>query len=154
MKVKDQIDTGTPEFQLYLAMHMRLRQCFPDYVRLFYYGKLYGYKKVTEAWEMGYVNNFIYSGHVKYNAFAGILKPSVFFCREGYEVYQSLFQIYQDILIQTLLTQNDVSPLVSSCRQRNSIEVHIDTQGENIADGTMEGGYLLVPTSVNHVSSV
>lgn len=50
--------------------------------------------------------------------------------------------------------QNDVSPLVSSCRQRNSIEVHIDTQGENIADGTMEGGYLLVPTSVNHVSSV
>ncbi|XP_042859441.1 zinc transporter 1-like [Penaeus japonicus] len=53
-----------------------------------------------------------------------------------------------------LSKQNDVSPLVSSCRQRNSIEVHIDTQGENIADGAMEGGYLLVPTSVNHVSSV
>ncbi|XP_071537905.1 proton-coupled zinc antiporter SLC30A1 isoform X2 [Panulirus ornatus] len=54
-----------------------------------------------------------------------------------------------------LSKQTDGVPIVSStCRQRNSIEVHIGTQGENAVDGATEGGYLLVPTTVNHVSSV
>lgn len=47
--------------------------------------------------------------------------------------------------------QNDASP---SCRQRSNFETSPENQNENTVEGAMEGGYLLVPTSVNHVSSV
>nr|XP_045624705.1 zinc transporter 1-like [Procambarus clarkii]XP_045624716.1 zinc transporter 1-like [Procambarus clarkii]XP_045624724.1 zinc transporter 1-like [Procambarus clarkii]XP_045624733.1 zinc transporter 1-like [Procambarus clarkii]XP_045624742.1 zinc transporter 1-like [Procambarus clarkii]XP_045624750.1 zinc transporter 1-like [Procambarus clarkii]XP_045624752.1 zinc transporter 1-like [Procambarus clarkii]XP_045624760.1 zinc transporter 1-like [Procambarus clarkii]XP_045624767.1 zinc transpo len=47
-----------------------------------------------------------------------------------------------------------VPNIPTTCRQRNSIEVQIGTQGESCGDNAMEGGYLLVPSSVNHISSV
>lgn len=52
-------------------------------------------------------------------------------------------------------SQSEAVPAASNCRQRNSTEIHIGNQVvENTAEGATEGGYLLVPASVNHVSSV
>ncbi|XP_064115692.1 proton-coupled zinc antiporter SLC30A1-like isoform X2 [Macrobrachium nipponense] len=50
--------------------------------------------------------------------------------------------------------QNDASPITSTCRQRTNLEANSENQPENSVEGAMEGGYLLVPTSVSHVSSV
>ncbi|XP_068244142.1 proton-coupled zinc antiporter SLC30A1 isoform X2 [Palaemon carinicauda] len=50
--------------------------------------------------------------------------------------------------------QNDASPIASTCRQRTNLEANGENQPENSAEGAMEGGYLLVPTNVSHVSSV